>query len=81
MEEAFTPDCAACPRVEPTPEAARILEIHSRIRALKGLVDGGTILRMYGAGMDDLEMLALVEEVLLAAAKEPEAGGNNGDAF
>ncbi|MBA4395704.1 MAG: hypothetical protein C0407_19295 [Desulfobacca sp.] len=39
----------------------RILEIRGRIVALKEIVDPGSILRMYRATVDDLELLAEVE--------------------
>ncbi|MBI5141278.1 MAG: hypothetical protein HZA20_03665 [Nitrospirae bacterium] len=67
--------------------SARILEIHARIRALKGLVDRGAVLKIYGvethhvethyyASLQTLEMPALVEETLRAAAQNAQGGQN-----
>jgi hypothetical protein len=40
----------------------RILEIRDRIITLQDIVDPGSILRMYGADLEDIELLAEVEE-------------------
>ena len=40
----------------------RILEIRGKLIALKDLVDPGTVLRMYRATKEDIELLAAVEE-------------------
>lgn len=40
----------------------RIMEMRSKLIALHDLIDSGTILKMYGANMEDIEMLAFVEE-------------------
>lgn len=43
---------------------SRILAIREKIISLSGLVDSGPILKMYEADMEDLELLAFVEEEL-----------------
>lgn len=43
---------------------SRILSIREKIISLSGLVDSGPILKMYEADMEDLELLAFVEEEL-----------------
>lgn len=42
----------------------RILAIREKIISLSGLVDSGPILKFYEADMEDLELLAFVEEEL-----------------
>jgi len=39
-----------------------IMELRAKLISLSGLVDPGTILKMYGADIDDIELLAFVEE-------------------
>lgn len=39
----------------------RIIEIRETLFTLKGIVDAGTILRLYEATRDDIEMLAFIE--------------------
>lgn len=42
----------------------RVLEMRAMLVRLRGLLDPGTVLEMYGAGRDDLELLAVIEEEL-----------------
>ena len=42
----------------------RILAIREKIISLGGLVDSGPILKMYEADLEDLELLAFLEEEL-----------------
>jgi hypothetical protein len=42
----------------------RILELRSKLIALQGLVDSETILKMYDATIEDIEMLSFLEEEL-----------------
>ncbi len=61
------PECETklgCIIPSPGPEGARVLGIRSMLVSLRGLVDSASILRMYGAGREDAELLAFVEEEL-----------------
>lgn len=58
--EGIEPECAVCPVPPVTPEGQRILELWGLLNLLHDLVDGGTILRMYGATREEVELLALV---------------------
>ncbi len=62
------PDCfdddRGCPIPQPGERGRKILEIRARLISLQGLVDPGTILRMYDAGREDIDMLAFLEEEL-----------------
>lgn len=76
-----TPDCETdkgclIPPLDETGQ--RIIEIHARIGSLNGLVDAATVLRMYGATTEDLEMLAVIKEEL-AQAKEQKQGADSND--
>ena len=61
------PDCEAGRRcaVPPLNEwGRRIMDMRQRLTRLKGLVDPGTILSLYGATRDDLDLLAKVEDLM-----------------
>lgn len=45
-------------------EGERILQMRATLLRLRGLVDPETVLKMYGAKRDDLELLAALEEEL-----------------
>ena len=51
-----------------------ILELRAKLITLNGLVDSGTILRMYGADIDDIELLAFVEEEIKKLELKEEDG-------
>ncbi len=46
------------------PEEARVMEIHALLVRLAGLVSPEAILRIYGATLRQLELLAYLEEML-----------------
>jgi len=65
--DGLTPQCqtgTACLIPQLLPEGQRALEMRSTILRLRNLIDPGTICRMYDADMDDLQLLALVEDEL-----------------
>jgi hypothetical protein len=66
------PDCWSKECLVPEVDAwgQRIFEIRDRLITLKDLVDPGTILKLYNADLDDLELLAAVEEQLQEIHKE-----------
>jgi hypothetical protein len=43
---------------------ARVMEMRSLLIRLRGVVDGGTVLRTYGATIDELELLGAIEDEL-----------------
>lgn len=51
---------------------ARIMQVREKLMKLKDLVDPATILRMHGVTLDDLDLLAAVEEMLGTPKKEKE---------
>ena len=51
---------------------SRVMQIRDMLVRLKDLVDAGTVLRMYGAGIDDLELLALLEDEIRKNARTPD---------
>ncbi|MDA8087423.1 MAG: hypothetical protein M0Z75_12050 [Nitrospiraceae bacterium] len=53
-----------CPIPSLSAEEARILEMRGMLMGLKGLVDAGTVLRMHRATLEDLKVLASIEEGL-----------------
>jgi hypothetical protein len=70
------PDCGTetgCAIPDPSPENLRILEIYTRIRELDGLIDAGTVLKMYDATLEDLELLALIKREMGANAPKEKA--------
>lgn len=58
------------------PQAARALAIRSKLVRLHRLKIGPAILGLYGATLDDLEMMALAEDELNEEEKE---GADDGD--
>ncbi|MCK4786206.1 MAG: hypothetical protein KAV87_20785 [Desulfobacteraceae bacterium] len=50
------------------------MELRAKLMSLNGLVDSGTILKMYGADIEDIELLAFIEE----AIKELKPGREDG---
>ena len=41
-----------------------IMELRAKLISLNGLVDPGTILKMYDADIEDIELLAFLEEAI-----------------
>ena len=41
-----------------------IMELRAKLMSLNGLVDPGTILKMYDADIEDIELLAFLEEAI-----------------
>lgn len=68
----------ACWLPELDERCQRILEIRQKIVTLKELVDAGTILKMYEADLEDIELMAYLEEELkqmrTPETKEPDNG-------
>ena len=74
------PDCETekgCIIPPPGERGARVMAMREKLVRLRGLVDSGTILAMYGATKDDLEMLAHVEGMMKGMMKEHD-GGHDG---
>lgn len=66
--------------VPPLPEGLqRIFEIRDRLTTLHELVDAGTILRLYDADIEDIELLAVIEEELKTLSDSGKETGGNGD--
>ncbi len=55
---------AGCPIPPLSADEARILDMRGMLIQLKDLVDAGTVLRMYGATLEELRILAAIEEGL-----------------
>ena len=51
----------------------RIMEIRRKLIALKDLVDPGTVLRMYRVKLEEIELLAVVEEEIRKITPPPSA--------
>lgn len=65
--DGIAPDCQSergCPIPELGPAGAKVLHLRGLLMRLHGLVDAGTICRMVDAGLEDLELLAVVEDEL-----------------
>ena len=67
------PDCEtegkACLIPPLCAEGARIMELYNTLRALSGLVDPGTVLSMYEAQKEDIEILVIIETELKKSQK------------
>lgn len=59
-------------------EGLRIMELRGLLLSLRDLVDPGTVCRLAGADLEDLQMLARVETILkeLHPEKEPHGQGH-----
>jgi hypothetical protein len=73
--DGIKPDCRTgkkclVPRLEP--EAQRVMELRGLIVRLRDLVDAGTILKMCGADLEDLALLATVEDLLRESSADGE---------
>ena len=68
------PDCfdGECRIPPPDSKGQRILEIRQKLISLHELVDAGTILKMYDANFEDIELLAAMEEELGKLKEEEE---------
>jgi hypothetical protein len=60
----------ACWIPELDEQSQRILDIRQKIKTLKEVVDAGTILRMYAADLEDIELLAFLEDELRKLREE-----------
>ena len=66
-EDGIAPGCKTekgCPVPPLSPAERRILEMRGMLRSLSGRVDAGTVLRMHRVSLEDLRVLALIEEGL-----------------
>ncbi len=68
------PGINACWLQELDEAGHRILEIRGKLIALKELVDPGTILRMYKVSLEEIELLAAVEEEMRKITPPPSKG-------
>lgn len=73
--EDLNPGINACWLPELDEAGQRILEIRGKLIALKDLVDPGTVLRMYSATLEDIEILATVEEEMKKAVISDQGPG------
>jgi len=71
------PPCfeGTCYIPDPGEQGRRILEIYNKLITLQGLVDSGTILKMYDATIEDLELLAFLKEEIDKMQKEDKENG------
>lgn len=72
--DGLTPDCETVKGclIPPLDEAgARVMQLRDKLVRLKDLMDAGTVLRMYGAGVEDLELLAVLEDEIRKTAPAP----------
>ena len=51
-----------------------VMELRAKLMSLNGLVDSCTILKMYGADIEDIELLAFIEEAIKELKPEKEDG-------
>lgn len=51
-----------------------IMELRVKLISLNGLVDPGTILKMYDADIDDIELLTFLEEAIKDLKPEKDDG-------
>ncbi len=61
------PDCKTdkgCPVPPLSADELRVIEMRGLLISLRELVDVGTVLRMHGATLEDLKILAAIEEGL-----------------
>lgn len=56
-------------------EGLRIMELRGLLLSLQGLVDPGTVCRLAGAELEDLQMLAQVETILKELQPEGKSDG------
>lgn len=76
MDE-IIPDCqAGRPCLVPPldSDGQRIIELRGLILSLHPTIDPGTVCKLYGATLDDLRLLAVVENELRTLNPEPEDG-------
>ncbi|MBI5410175.1 MAG: hypothetical protein HZA14_12495 [Nitrospirae bacterium] len=74
------PGVNACWIPQPDERGQRILEIRDKLVRLQGLVDPGTILRLYSADIEDIEILAFLEdEIKKMQADSPTSPLTRGD--
>ncbi len=71
--DCFEGECIIPPLDE---RGQRILKIRQRIISLQGFIDGGTVLRMYEATLEDIDLLAFVEDEL--KSRDNQAGQQDG---
>ncbi len=57
-----------------SPDALRIWEIRDRLLSLRDLLGAGPVLQAYGVTLDDLELLADLENALKAMDEEDKGG-------
>ncbi len=57
-----------CPIPQLCEAGQRVMELRGLLVSLHPVVDPGTICRMYGADLDDLQLLAVIENELKAMA-------------
>lgn len=65
--DGILPECQTetdCPIPRLTAEARRVMKLRSMLVRLHEIIDPGTICKMFNATLDDLELLALVEDEL-----------------
>lgn len=63
--------------IPPIPPAAqRALEIRDRLVRLHDLNIGDAVLRIYGADKNDLDLLAVAEDVLKPQEEKPDGNGS-----
>jgi hypothetical protein len=55
------------------------LQLFATLNRLQGLVDSGTILKMYHADRDDLELLATIADLIREHQAEQGGETNNAD--
>ena len=72
--DGVTPDCEAgkaCLIPALDERSARVMQIRDKLVRLKDLVDAGTVLKMCGADLDELELLAVLEDEIKKNAPAP----------
>jgi len=76
-KDEIEPPCfeGECYIPDPGERGRRILAIYNKLITLQGLVDSGTILKMYDADLEDLELLAFLKEEIENIQKEGEDSG------
>jgi hypothetical protein len=54
---------------------AKAMDIREQVVKLQNLIDPGTVLKLHGCGLAELELLAVIEEELSEAKVEKEDNG------
>jgi hypothetical protein len=72
--DGIIPDCKAgktCLIPALDERSDRVMQMRDKLVRLRDLVDAGTVLKMYGADLNDIELLAVMEDEIRKNAPAP----------